>query len=220
MPHETQSITSKPWILDNNEQSFIKFKKGRINVQEDTEEVKFKSAEEINEEEDDDYNVEIVTNTEELIEAKQKNKKMPMNDLDEDVEVIVGTVETTATELKNEKGDQSGKVKLVGEKMNKVVKIGEDAGRQKSNITTDIVEQPKVQLIEELLEDVHDDHASSKSGANEMIHITIEELSEDKIQRFEKNMHVQSTIPSPMMMDEEIFLNAKHEPKEWNQDEH
>ncbi|XP_073702555.1 zona pellucida glycoprotein 3d tandem duplicate 1 [Garra rufa] len=217
LPHVTQSITSKPWILDKNEQSLIKVKEGRVSVQEDTEEMKFKSVEGINEEEDDDYDVEIVTNTEEQIEAKQKNKKMPMKDLDEDVEVIVGTVDT-ATELKDKNSDRSGKVMLVGEQKNRVLKIGKDAGRHESLSRTEIVKQPSIHMIEELLEDVHDDQEFSNSAASEMIHITKEELSEDEVQPddFEKNMPVQSTIPSQMMMDEEMFLNAKHEPKEWN----
>ncbi len=193
---------------------------GWVKVQEDTEEMKFKSAKGIDEEEEDGHTVEIVTDTEEQIEAKEKHKKMPMNDFDEDVEVIVGTVETTATELKDKKGDRSGKVMLVRKWENR---IGEDAGRRKSASRTDIVKRPGVQLIEELLEDVNIDQASSKSGAQDMIHITREELSEDKIQLedFEKNMRVQSTIsPSQIVMDEEIFLNAKHEPVEWNQDKH
>lgn len=189
---------------------------GWVKVQEDKEEVKFKSAKGIDEEEEDGHTVEIVTDTEEQIEAKEKHKKMPMNDFDEDVEVIVGTVETTATELKDKKGDRSGKVMLVRKWKNR---IGEDAGRRKSTSRSDIVKQPGVQLIE----DVNIDQASSKSEAQEMIHITREELSEDKIQLedFEKNMRVQSTIsPSQLVMDEERFLNAKHEPVEWNQDKH
>ncbi|KAK2902697.1 hypothetical protein Q8A67_007410 [Cirrhinus molitorella] len=209
LPHMTQSITSKPWILDKNEQSSIKVKGGRVSAQEDTDEMKFKSAEGIDEEDDDDYDVEIVTNTEEQMQAKETNEKMHMNDLDEDVEVLVGTVETA---------DKSGKVMLVEEQKNRVVKIEEDAGRHKSSSSTDIVERPSAQFIEELLED---DQASSKSAAHEMIHITREELSEDKTQPEDfEDMHVQSTMPSQIVMDEEMFLNAKHEPKEWHQDEH
>ncbi|XP_016313708.1 zona pellucida sperm-binding protein 3-like [Sinocyclocheilus anshuiensis] len=222
LPHVTQSITSKPWILDKNEQSLIQTMEGWVNVQEDTEEMKFKSAEGIDEEEEDGYTVEIVTDTEEQTEAKEKHKKMPMNDLDEDVEVIVGTVETT-TELKDKKGDRSGKVMLVREQKNRVVKIEEDAGRHERTSRTEIVERPSVQFMEELSEDVNNDQASSKSGAQEIILITREELSEDKIQPedFEKNIQVQNTIgPSQIVMDEEIFLNAKHESVEWNRDKH
>ncbi len=192
---------------------------GWVKVHEDTKEIKFKSAGV--DEEEDGHTVEIVTNTEEQREAKEKPKTMPMNDFDEDVEVIVGTVETS-TELKDKKSDRSGKVMPVREWKNRVVKIGENAGRRNSTSRTDIVKRPGVQLIEELLEDVNSDPASSKSGAQEMIHITREELSEDQIQLedLEKNMRVQSTIsPSQTVMDEEIFLNAKHEPVEWNQDE-
>lgn len=220
LPHVTQSISSKPWILDKNKQSLIQNMEGWVKVQEDTAEMKFKSAEGVDEEEDG-HTVEIVTDTEEQREAKEKHKKMPMNDFDEDVEVIVGTVETSTTELKDKKGDRSGKAMLVREWKSRVVKIGENAGRSKSTSRTDIVKRPGVQLIEELLEDVNSDPASSKSGAQETIHITREELSEDQIQPedFEKNMRVQSTIsPTQTVMDEEIFLNAKHEPVEWNQD--
>ncbi|XP_016137060.1 zona pellucida sperm-binding protein 3-like isoform X1 [Sinocyclocheilus grahami] len=220
LPHVRQSITSKPWSLDKNEQSLIKSMEGWVKVQEDTERMKFKSVEGIDEKEDGGDTVEIVTNTEEQMEAKEKNKKVPMNDLDEDVEVIAWTVETTATELKD-KNDGSGKVMFVEKQKNGDVKIGDDAGRHKSTNRTDNVGQPSVQVIEELLRAVND-QAPNKSGAQEIIHFTSEELSEDKIQPedFEKNMHVQSTISTQLLMDEEIFLNAKHEPMEWHQDEH
>ncbi|KTF80604.1 hypothetical protein cypCar_00024798 [Cyprinus carpio] len=265
LPHMRQFITSKPWILDKNEESLIKTMEGWVRVQEDTERMKFKSVQGIDEEEEDGDTVETVTNTEEQMEAKEKNKILPINDLDEDVEVIDGTVEATAMELEDKKGDGSGKVMLVEEEKNgeledkkgdgsgkvmlveeqkngeledkkgdgsgKVmlveeqkngdVKIGEDAERHKSTNRTDNVGQSSVPLIEELLEDVKG-QASNKSGALDMIDFTREELSEDKIQPedFEKNMHVQSTISTQMLMDEEIFLNAKHEPLEWHQDEH
>lgn len=214
----TQSmITSLPWILDKSEQSLIKTKEGLVGIQDDKEEVKFKSAEGIGEEEEDDgYPVEIVTDTEKQMEAKEENKKMPMKDLDEDVEVIVGTEETTATELKDEEGDRSGKVMSVGEQMDRVVEFEE---RLKNTSRT---EQPKVRLIEELSEDVNDDTGSRKSGQNELIYKTRKELSKDEIQPegLEKNMHVRSTVPSHMVIDEDIFLNAKQEPIEWNKDEH
>lgn len=218
----TQSmITSLPWILDKNEQSIVKTKEGLVSVQEDAEEVKFKSAEGIGEEEeeDDGYPVEIVTDTEKQMEAKEENKKLPMKDLDEDVEVIVGTEETTATELKDEEGDRSGKVMSDGEQMDRVVEFKEDSERLKN---TSRIEQPKVRLIEELSEDVNDDKGSRKSGQNELIYKTREELSKDEIQPegLEKNMHVQSTVPSHMVIDEERFLNGKQEPIEWNKDEH
>lgn len=218
LPHLRQSITSKPWILDKNERSLIKSMEGWVKVQEDTERMKYKSLEGIDEEEEDGDAVEIVTNTEEQMEAKEKNKKVPMNYLDEDVEVISGTVETPATELKFKTGDGSGKVMLVEDQKNGDV---EDAGRRKSTNITDNVRHSSVQLIEELLGDVND-RASNKSGALEMIDFTREELSEDEIQPedFEKNMHVQSTVSTQMLMDEEVFLNAKHEPVEWHQDEH
>lgn len=216
----TQSmITSLPWILDKNKQSLIKTKEGLAGVQEDTEEVKVKSAEGIGEEEDDDgYTVEIVTDTEKQMEAKEENEQMPIKDLDEDVEVIVGTEETTATELKEQEDDRSGKVMSVREQMDMVVEFKEDAGRLKNTSRT---EQPKVRLIEELLEDVKDDKGSRKSEQNELIYKTREELSKDEIQPegLEKNMHVRSTVPSHMVIDEEIFLNAKQEPIEWNKDE-
>lgn len=221
LPHMRQFITSKPWILDKNEESLIKTMEGWVRAQEDTERMKFKSVQGIDEEEEDGDTVEIVTNTEEQMEAKEKNKILPINDLDEDVEVIDGTVEATAMELEDKKGDGSGKVMLVEEQKIGDVKIGEDAERHKSTNRTDNVGQSSVPLIEELLEDVTG-QASNKSGALDMIDFTREELSEDKIQPedFEKNMHVQSTISTEMLMDEEIFLNAKHEPLEWHQDEH
>ncbi len=152
LPHVTQSLTSKPWILDKNKQSLIQNMEGWVKVHEDTKEIKFKSAGV--DEEEDGHTVEIVTNTEEQREAKEKPKTMPMNDFDEDVEVIVGTVETS-TELKDKKSDRSGKVMLVREWKNRVVKIGENAGRRNSTSRTDIVKRPGVQLIEELLEDVN-----------------------------------------------------------------
>ncbi|ROL41357.1 Zona pellucida sperm-binding protein 3 [Anabarilius grahami] len=221
LPHLTQSmITSLPWILDKNEQSLIETKEGLVGVQADTAEVMFKSAKGIGEEEEDDgYPVEIVTDTEKQMEAKEENKKMPMKDLDEDVEVIVGTEETTATEFKDEEGDRSGTVMSDGEQMDRVVEFKEDSGRLKNTSRT---EQPKVRLIEELSEDVNDDKVSNKSGQNELIYKTREELSQDEIQPegLEKNMHVQSTVPSHMVIDEERFLNGKQEPIEWNKDEH
>lgn len=283
----TQSlITSLPWIMDKNEQSLIKGK-GLFGVQKDTDEVKFKSAEGIGEEEDDRYSVEIVTDaekqmkakenkkmpmkdfedvevivgteettaielkdegdlyekllsvgeqmdrvvefeedagrlksaegiskekedgytveTEKQVEAKEENKKMPMKKLDEDLEVIVGTGETTA--VKDEESDRSGKVMSVGEQLDSVVELEEDAGRLKST---------------ELLEDVTDDKGSSKSGLNELTDITREQLSKYKIKPevFEKSLQVRTTVPSHMAMDEEVFLNAKQEPMEWNKDEH
>ncbi|XP_067252420.1 zona pellucida glycoprotein 3d tandem duplicate 1 [Chanodichthys erythropterus] len=221
LPQMTQSmITSLPWILDKNEQSIVKTEEGLVSVQEDAEEVKFKNAEGICEEEEDDgYPVEIVTDTEKQMEAKEENKKLPMKDLDEDVEVIVGTEETTATELKDEEGDRSEKVMSDGEQMDRVVEFKEDSGRLKN---TSRIEQPKVRLIEELSEDVNDDKESRKGGQNELIYKTREELSKDEIQPegLEKNMHVQSTVPSHMVIDEERFLNGKQEPIEWNKDEH
>ncbi|KAK7158129.1 hypothetical protein R3I93_009356 [Phoxinus phoxinus] len=289
LPRTAQSlITSLPWIMDKNEQSLIKGK-GLFGVQKDTEEVKFKSAEGIGEDEDDRYTVEIVTNTEKQMKGKE-NKKMPMKDFDEDVEVIVGTAETTAIELKDE-GDLFGKVMSVGEQMDSVVELEEDAGRLKSTegiskekedadtveTVTDTEKQmeateenkkmpmknfedvevivgteettaikdeegdrsgkvksvgePMDSIVEleedagilkstELLEDVNDDKGSSKSGLNELIDITREELSKYKIKPevFEKSMQVRTTGPSHMAMDEEVFLNAKQEPMEWNKD--
>ncbi|XP_043116204.1 zona pellucida glycoprotein 3d tandem duplicate 1 [Puntigrus tetrazona] len=219
-PRVAQSIISKPWILDKSEQSLMQTKKVSVKDQEDTEEVKFKGAEGVDKEEEDCYTVEIVTDTKERTEATEKHEKMSSIDLDEDVEVIFGTVETTAKELKE---DRSGKVMLVREQKNRVVKIGEDDGRSKSTGRTDIVKRPGVELMEELSEDVNDNRASSKSGAKEMMHIPREELSEDEMQPedFKMNVQVESTIaPSQIEMDEERFLNAKHEPVEWNQDKH
>ncbi|XP_056122183.1 zona pellucida glycoprotein 3d tandem duplicate 1 [Rhinichthys klamathensis goyatoka] len=292
LPRTTQSlITSLPWIMDKNEQSLIKGK-GLFGVQKDTEEVKFKSAEGIGEEEDDHYTVETVSDTEKQMKAKE-NKNMPMKDLDEDVEVIVGTEETTAIELKDE-GDLSGKVMSLEEQMDGVVELEEDAGRLNSaegiskekedgytvETVTDTEKQIEakeenknmpmksfdeivkvivgteettaikgeerdrsgkvmsvgeqmVRVLEleedagrlkstELLEDVNDDKGSSKSGLNELIDITGEELSKYKIKPevFEKSMQVRTTVPSHMAMDEEVFLDAKQEPIEWNKDEH
>ncbi|CAM4703760.1 unnamed protein product [Leuciscus chuanchicus] len=139
------------------------------------------------------------------VETAKENKKMPMKKLDEDVEVIVQTEETTA--IKDEESDRSGKVMSVGEQMDSVVKLEEDAGSLKST---------------ELLEDVNDDKGSSKSGLNELTDITREKLSKYKIKPevFEKSLPVRTTVPSYMAMDEEVFLNAKQEPMEWNKDEH
>ncbi|XDV40729.1 hypothetical protein PO909_009748 [Leuciscus waleckii] len=262
LPRTTQSlITSLPWIMDKNKQSLIEGK-GLFGVQMDKEESKFKSAKGIGEEEDDRYTVEIVTETEKQMKAKE-NKKMPMKDLDEDVEVIVGTEETTA--IKDE-GDRSGKVMSVGEQMDSVVELEEDAGSLKSTegiskekedgSTVETEKENKkmpmkkdeesdrsgkvmsvgeqmdsvVKLEEdagslkstELLEDGNDDKGSSKSGLNELTDITREQLSKYKIKPevFEKSLPVRTTVPSYMAMDEEVFLNAKQEPMEWNKDEH
>ncbi|XP_039506654.1 uncharacterized protein LOC120462190 [Pimephales promelas] len=371
LPRSTQSlVTSLPWVMDKNEQYLIKGK-GLSGVQKDIEEVKFKSANGIGEEEDDHYtvgavsdtekqmkakenkkmpvkdldeDVEVIvgkeettaielkdegdrsgkvmsfgeqmdgvveleqgagrlksaegideeedgytveTDTEKQIEAKEENKKMPMKDLDEDVEVIVGKEETTAIELKDE-GDRSGKVISFGEPMDGVVELEEEAGSLKSaegisnekdgytvetetdtekqikenkniplkNLDEDVIVQTEettaikdeegdrsgkvmsvgepmdgvVALEEdagslrstELLEDVNDDKGSSKSGLNQLIDITREELSKYKIKPevFEKSMPVRTTGPSYMAIGEEVFLNAKQEPMEWNREEH
>ncbi|KAG1936687.1 zona pellucida sperm-binding protein 3d.2 [Pimephales promelas] len=130
LPRSTQSlVTSLPWVMDKNEQYLIKGK-GLSGVQKDIEEVKFKSANGIGEEEDDHYTVGAVSDTEKQMKAKE-NKKMPVKDLDEDVEVIVGKEETTAIELKDE-GDRSGKVMSFGEQMDGVVELEQGAGRLKS----------------------------------------------------------------------------------------
>jgi len=91
--------------------------------------------------------------------------------------------------------------------MDGVVELEEDAGSLRST---------------ELLEDVNDDKGSSKSGLNQLIDITREELSKYKIKPevFEKSMPVRTTGPSYMAIGEEVFLNAKQEPMEWNREEH
>lgn len=200
-PSMTQSlISSKPWILDYSQQSLINIKGGWVSVQGDTE--KFKSAKGIDEEKDDDFTLEIVTDTEEQTETKTKNHKMSVMNLDEDVEVIVGRKETTATESKVKKGGHSGHVMSDGKEMGRVLKIGKDVGRPRSTSGAGVKG--------ELLEDVK---VSSKSGLNQLINITKDEIDLEDLQ-------VHSTVPSQMVVDEELFLNAKQEPAEWNKDEH
>ncbi|XP_067305658.1 zona pellucida glycoprotein 3d tandem duplicate 1 [Pseudorasbora parva] len=171
---------------------------------------RLKSTEGIGEEEEGGNTVEIMSETQKQMKAKKENEKIPIKNLDEDLDVIAGAKETanSAIELKDDEGDHSKKEMFVGEQMERVVEFEDDAGRTK---------QSSVHLIGELLEDSNEDKGSSESGQNELLDITREEPSKNKMQPdgFEKNMHVQSTVPSHMVIDEEIFLNAEQEPMEW-----
>lgn len=195
-PSMTQSlISSKPWILDRSQQNLLNIKGGWVSIKGDPEK-KFKSATGIDEEKDDDGDtLEIVSDIEEQTEVTKENKKMSVMHLDEDVEVIVGSKEITATESVH-----SGHVKSDGKEMGRVLKIGEVAGRPRSRSGAGV--------MGELLEDVK---MSSKSGINKMVNITKDEMDF-------KDLQVQSTVQSQMVLDEELFLNAKQEPAEWNKD--
>lgn len=195
-PSMTQSlISSKPWILDRSQQNLLNIKGGWVNIKGGPEK-KFKSATGIDEEKDDDGDtLEIVSDIEEQTEVTKENKKMSVMHLDEDVEVIVGSKEITATESVH-----SGHVESDGKEMGRVLKIGKVAGRPRSRSGAGV--------MGELLEDVK---MSSKSGINKMVNITKDEMDF-------KDLQVQSTVQSQMVLDEELFLNAKQEPAEWNKD--
>ncbi|KAI7807123.1 zona pellucida glycoprotein 3d tandem duplicate 1 [Triplophysa rosa] len=210
LSHVTQSlITSKSWVLKKTEPSFTQHKEGWVSTQDGTEEVKVKSVQEFNEEEAEDYTEENVIETEEQMETSAKNKDMLVNDAEEEIEVIAGT-ETTLTEFQEEVAVRSGKVMILGDQMEKSVDI--DVESVQSTVKTDTVVKSRVQSIEESLDDAHDDKKSNISVPEK---ISRKEMQPDN---FEKNMDVQNTTQSPMMIDENMFLNAKQEPNEWSKD--
>ncbi|XP_051575783.1 uncharacterized protein LOC127453459 [Myxocyprinus asiaticus] len=211
LTHVMQSlITSKPWILDQNQQPFILTKKELVNIQEGTNEVHG-----ISEEEENNY---AVTNDAEQMETKKKDKEMLREYLNEEVEIIAGK-ETTGAESEN-KVAYSGKVIFLKERKEKMEMEEGDAGRFKNQIKTDLVEKSNVQLLKGSVEDVNHDKSSNKSRPKQMNRISREEMSKDKMQpeHFEKNLHVQRAIQPRMLIDEDMFLNAKQEPIEWNED--
>ncbi|XP_055066959.2 zona pellucida glycoprotein 3d tandem duplicate 1 [Misgurnus anguillicaudatus] len=209
LPHVRQSlITSKSWILNKTEESLTQTEMREwVGTQDSTKDVKFKSAQGINEE-DEDYTEEIVTDPKEQMETREKDKEKLVNH--GEIEVIAGTKAALAISEFQYKVGRSGKVVFLGERMEKST----DAGSVRSTIVTDTVKKPNVQLSDEPLEDANNDTKSSESLPKE------EKISKDEMQSddLEETTRVQSTIQSQMVIDEDVFLNAKQEPKEWNED--
>lgn len=210
LPHVTQSlITSKSLILNKTEPSFTQHKEGWAGSRGGTEEVDVKSAQEFDKkEEEEDYTEEIVTDTEEQMEMTEKTKDMLVNDAEE-IEVIAGT-DATFTEFQEEVAARSGKVMFLGDKMEKSVDM--DVESVQSTNKTDTVEKSSVPSIEESMDDARDD---TKSSLSEEEKISRKEIKPDDL---EKNMDVQNTTRPPVMIDEDMFLNAKQQPKEWSKD--
>lgn len=209
LPHVRQSlITSKSWILNKTEPSFTQHKEGWVGSRGGTEEVEVKSAQEFDEEEEEDYTEEIVTDTEEQMEMTEKTKDMLVN-VAEEIEVIAGT-DATFTEFQEEVAARSGKVMFLGDKMEKSVNM--DVESFQSTNKTDTVEKSSVLSIEESMDDARDD---KKSSVSEEEKISRKEIKPDDL---EKNMDVQNTTRPTVMIDEDMFLNAKQEPKEWSKD--
>ncbi|KAA0702805.1 hypothetical protein E1301_Tti016581 [Triplophysa tibetana] len=210
LSHVTQSmITSKSWVLNKSEPSFTPHKEGWVSTQDVTDQVKVKSVQEFNEEEKEDSTEEIVTKTEEQMETSGRNKDMLVNDAEEEIELIAGTV-ATLTEFQKEVAVRSGKVLFLGDQLEKSVDM--DVEIIQSMIKTDTLVKSSVQSLEESLDDAHD---------NKKFNITVpEKISRKEMQPdgLEKNMDVQNTTQSSIMIEEDMFLNAKQEPEEWSKD--
>lgn len=205
----TQSlITSKSWILNTTEASFTQHKEEWFSTQNSTEKVRVKSTHKFNE--DEDYIEEIVTDTDQQMEMTEKYKVMPMNDAEEEIEVIAGT-EATFTEFQEKVAVRSGEVTFSGDQMEKNVDM--DMESVSNTIKTETVEKASVQSINETSDNANDDEKSSVS-------VPEEEVSRYEMQPYdlEKNINVQSATQSPMLIDENMFLNAKQEPMEWSKD--
>ncbi|XP_065154719.1 zona pellucida glycoprotein 3d tandem duplicate 1 [Paramisgurnus dabryanus] len=210
-PHVTHTlITSKSWILNKTEESHTQREMREWDSRRDgTKDVKFKGAQGINEE--DDYTEEIVTDPKEQMETREKDKEMLVND--EEIKAIAGTEAAfTLSEFQKKVAGRPGKVVFLGQRTEK--RTDTDAGSVRSTITTDTVEKPSVQFSDQPLEDANNDTKSSESVPKE------ETISKDEMQSddLEENTRIQSTIQSQMVIDEDVFLNSKQEPKEWNED--
>lgn len=207
----TQSlVTSKSWVLNKTEPSFTQHKEEWVSTHDVPEEVKVKTVQEFNEEEKENCTEEIVTKMEEQRETSAKNKAMLVNDAEEEIEVIAGT-EATLTEFQEEVAVRSGKVMFLEDQMEKGVDM--DVEIVQSTIKTDTLVKSSVQSLEESLDDAHDDKKSNISLPEK---ISRKEMQPDDL---EKNMDVQNTTQSAIMIEEDMFLNAKQEPKEWSKDE-
>ncbi|XP_052002490.1 zona pellucida glycoprotein 3d tandem duplicate 1 [Xyrauchen texanus] len=146
-----------------------------------------------------------------ISEEEQMETKEIRDYINEEVEIIAGK-ETT-----NKVAYRSGKVIFLKEK----VEMEEgDAGRFKNQIKTDFVEKSEAQLLKASVEDVNHDKRSNKIQPKQMNRTSREEMPKKKMQpeHFEKNLHLQRAIQPRMLIDEDMFLNAKQEPIEWNED--